>query len=64
MIILFPECLVKNKTIIGLKFHIIIIHSITTSVKNKTIIGLKFDWTSIYIKLSVKNKTIIGLKFT
>ena len=48
MIILFPECLVKNKTIIGLKFHIIIIHSITTSVKNKTIIGLK------YIKNGVK----------
>ena len=41
MIILFPECLVRNKTIIGLKFSEQA-NNFQKRVRNKTIIGLKW----------------------
>ena len=55
---------VKNKTIIGLKYAHFSSGLPAGPVKNKTIIGLKFNnKNNSFIIFLVKNKTIIGLKY-
>ena len=55
--------LVRNKTIIGLKYAYTY-HQDLMKVRNKTIIGLKYYWVLITCtRIVVRNKTIIGLKY-
>ena len=56
--------LVRNKTIIGLKYTPTINIYVDGNVRNKTIIGLKFiKQHFLNSRQPVRNKTIIGLKF-
>ena len=55
--------IVRNKTIIGLKYWNAPFDKNKGDVRNKTIIGLKSFCNVYYNPFRVRNKTIIGLKY-
>ena len=63
-LLLWVWLLIKNKTIIRLKYTIsLCLLKVIICIKNKTIIGLKYMMCILNIdNLEIKNKTIIGLK--